>query len=75
MNPETVTLTREELEAFAKEVAADAYRMGVNDGVDQALRQMGEKIREIAQQFSNPTVRFVLMELSDALIEPPLVGK
>lgn len=75
MSKEYINLSQGELEAILKDVASDAYKQGVKDGVDQAFQQMGEKIRGKAQQFSNPAVRFVLMELSDALIESPLAGR
>lgn len=75
MSKEYVTLSREKLEELLKEAATNVYKMGLNDGINQAFEQMGEKIREKAQQFSNPAVRFVLMELSDALIESSLAGR
>lgn len=68
MSKEYVTLSREKLEELLKEAATDVYKMGLNDGINQAFEQMGEKISAMAVNFPNPVVRITLSELAYALL-------
>lgn len=54
MSKEYVTLSREKLEELIKEAATDVYKMGLNDGINLAFEQMGEKISAMAVNFPNP---------------------